>query len=102
MNLPIYGEYVDEQEKKHMKSTGIVRKIDELGRIVIPKEICRTFQIKEDDPMEILTDGDTIIFRQFKTACIFCDSGDDLELFKGKNICQGCLKDLESKQKKTP
>ena len=82
-----------------MKSTGIVRKIDDLGRIVIPKEIRRTFHIKEDDPMEMFTDGDTIIFKQFKVACIFCESRDNLELFKGKNICQDCLKDLENKKK---
>jgi len=85
-----------------MKSTGIVRKIDDLGRIVIPKEIRRVFNINSDDPMEIFTDGDTIIFKQFKTACIFCDSRDDLELFKDKSVCPTCLKDLEIKQRKTP
>ena len=85
-----------------MKSTGIVRKIDDLGRIVIPKEIRKTFNIHNDDPLEIFTDNDTIVFKQFNVSCIFCDSKDNLELFKGKNICPACLKDLESKKKKTP
>lgn len=80
-----------------MKSTGIVRKIDDLGRIVVPKELRRIFNIQNDDPMEILTDGDTIIFRQFKVACIFCEAKDDLEAFKGKNICPECMKELLSK-----
>ena len=60
------------------------------------------FNINNDDPMEIFTDGDTIIFKQFKTACIFCDSRDDLEVFKDKSVCPKCFKDLESKHKKTP
>jgi len=77
-----------------MKSTGIVRKIDDLGRIVIPKEIRRTFKINERDSIEILTDNDTIILKKFKDSCTFCGVRDDLKLFKTKSVCPKCLKDL--------
>ena len=77
-----------------MKSTGIVRKIDDLGRIVIPKEIRRTFNISNYDPMEIFIDGDMILFKKFSTACVFCASQENLELFKEKSVCPDCLKDI--------
>jgi AbrB family transcriptional regulator, transcriptional pleiotropic regulator of transition state genes len=74
-----------------MKSTGIVRKIDLLNRIVIPKEICRTFGIEERSPMEIYTDGDKIILKKYEPACIFCGGTDDLRDFGDKKICKGCI-----------
>ena len=83
--------------KIFMKSIGIVRKMDDLGRIVIPKEVRRTFQIDNDDPIEIFTDGNTIIFKKFSAVCIFCGSKERLELFKDKSICPECLKDLDNK-----
>lgn len=77
-----------------MKSTGIVRKMDELGRIVIPKELRRTFEIAEKDAVEIYVDGDQIILKKYQPACIFCGQAKNVTNYKGKNICKGCLKDL--------
>ncbi len=78
-----------------MKSTGIVRKVDELGRIVIPIELRRTLDIAERDPLEIFVDEDTIMLRKFHTSCIFCDSVKDIVNYKGKNICSACLAELK-------
>jgi transcriptional pleiotropic regulator of transition state genes len=77
-----------------MKSTGIVRKVDELGRIVLPIELRRTMGIAERDPLEIYVDGNTIVLRQFQDSCVFCNSSNDVTVFKGKNVCTGCLKEL--------
>ncbi|MFT3950751.1 MAG: AbrB/MazE/SpoVT family DNA-binding domain-containing protein [Oscillospiraceae bacterium] len=74
-----------------MKSTGIVRKIDELGRIVLPIELRRTFDINVKDAIEIYVDHDMIVLKKFQRSCIFCGSGDDVEDFKTKPICKDCL-----------
>lgn len=70
-----------------MKSTGIVRKVDELGRIVLPIELRRTLGIEEKDRIEIFVDGESIILRKYQPACIFCDNAKDIINYKGKNIC---------------
>ena len=77
-----------------MKSTGIVRRIDELGRIVLPAELRRTLNIGERETMEIFVDGSSIVLKKYSPACIFCDSGRDVSIFKGKNICARCLRQL--------
>lgn len=77
-----------------MKSTGIVRKIDELGRLVIPKELRRILDLNEKDPVEIFTDGDQIILRKYSPSCIFCDESQDVIEFKGKKVCKKCLEGL--------
>ncbi|HUV85190.1 MAG TPA: AbrB/MazE/SpoVT family DNA-binding domain-containing protein [Methanosarcinales archaeon] len=77
-----------------MKSTGIVRKIDELGRVVIPKELRRTLNIEEKDGLEIFTEGNTIILRKYEPACVFCGQVDDMTVHKGKKICQSCRSEL--------
>ncbi|WP_371380861.1 AbrB/MazE/SpoVT family DNA-binding domain-containing protein [Sporomusa aerivorans] len=73
-----------------MKSIGIVRKLDELGRVVIPIELRRTFNIAEKDSLEIFVDGDQIILRKYEPACVFCGNANDITHFKGKNVCQDC------------
>ncbi|MBU3176065.1 AbrB/MazE/SpoVT family DNA-binding domain-containing protein [Clostridium estertheticum] len=78
-----------------MKSTGIVRKVDQLGRIVIPIELRRVLNIEELDPLEIYAEGETIILKKHTPDCIFCGDGNDLVNYKGKNICRSCLKELE-------
>jgi len=78
-----------------MKSTGIVRKVDELGRIVIPIELRRTLDIAERDPLEIFVSEDTIMLKKFETSCIFCDSTHDIVLYKGKNVCADCISALK-------
>lgn len=74
-----------------MKSTGIVRKVDELGRVVIPIELRRTLSIAEKDSLEIYVDGDKIIFRKYEPACIFCGDASEVETFRGKKICRSCM-----------
>ena len=80
-----------------MKSTGIVRKVDELGRIVLPIELRRTLDIAEKDSMEIYIEGDAIILRKYQPACIFCDSAMDIVSYRGKNVCSDCIRMLEEK-----
>ena len=77
-----------------MKATGIVRKVDELGRIVLPIELRRSLDIAERDPLEIYVDGPSIILTKYQPACIFCGDSREITSFKGKNICTGCLKEL--------
>jgi AbrB family transcriptional regulator, transcriptional pleiotropic regulator of transition state genes len=75
-----------------MRPIGIVRKVDELGRVVIPIELRRSLKIDEKDPLEIYVAGEKIYLAQYKPACIFCGSTTDIVHFKGKNICRSCLK----------
>lgn len=80
-----------------MKSTGIVRKVDELGRIVLPIELRRTLGIEEKDRIEIFVDGESIILRKYQPACIFCDNAKDIIDYKGKNICPDCIRAMNEK-----
>lgn len=77
-----------------MKATGIVRSVDELGRIVIPVELRRTLDISEKDALEIYTEGETIILKKYSPSCIFCGEAREIINYKGKNICKKCLKEL--------
>lgn len=74
-----------------MKSTGIVRKVDELGRVVIPIELRRTLGIGEKDALEIYVDGERIMLKKYEPACVFCDNPDDVILFMGKIVCNDCI-----------
>lgn len=80
-----------------MKSTGIVRKVDELGRIVLPIELRRTLDIAERDALEIFISDDTIILKKFQPSCVFCDGTKGLVNHRGKNICANCLSVLKDK-----
>jgi len=73
-----------------VKSTGIVRKVDELGRIVLPIELRRTLGIDEKDALEIYVDEEKIILRKYEPACVFCGNADNVQVFKGKNVCSVC------------
>ena len=75
-----------------MKSTGIVRKVDELGRIVLPIELRRTLDIEEKDSLEIYMDGPS----KFQPACIFCDEEKDIIEFRGKNVCPKCFQEMSA------
>ena len=77
-----------------MKSTGIVRRIDELGRIVIPMELRRTLDISRCDPVEVYTEDDKIILKKFQESCIFCGNSENITNFKDKAVCADCLKQL--------
>ena len=77
-----------------MKSTGVVRKVDELGRIVIPIELRRTMDIAIKDTLEIYVEGDRIILKKYHPACIFCEDAQNVISYKGKMICRNCLAEL--------
>ena len=78
-----------------MRSIGIVRKIDELGRIVLPKELRKSLEIAEGDPMEIFVDSNTIILKKYEPSCIFCGEARGVESYKSKNICASCMDELK-------
>ena len=78
-----------------MKSLGIVRKVDELGRIVLPIELRRKFDIEVKDSLEIYTEGDSIILKKYEPACIFCGGATSVVNYNGKNICPDCIKKLQ-------
>ena len=79
-----------------MKSTGIIRKLDELGRIVLPVELRRSLDIGERDPLEIYVDGTSVVLRKVACTCIFCGATADVISFKGKPICSACVRELSS------
>lgn len=79
-----------------MKSTGIIRKVDDLGRIVLPIELRRSLGIGERDPLEIFVQDDLIILRKSTLVCIFCGSDEEVQDFKGKGLCQKCHTDLQA------
>jgi len=83
-----------------MKSTGIVRKVDELGRIVLPIELRRTLDIAERDSLEIFVSDDTIMLKKYQPTCVFCDSARGIFNFKGKNVCTACATSLGAKSGK--
>lgn len=78
-----------------MKATGIVRKVDELGRIVLPIELRRTLDINEKDALEIYVDSNQIILRKYEPSCIFCGEVDGVIDFKGKKVCSKCINSLK-------
>ena len=78
-----------------MKATGIVRNVDELGRIVIPKEIRRKMDISNNDPVEIFVEGDKIILTKYHANCTFCGGNIGISDFKGKRICADCLRQIK-------
>ena len=80
-----------------MKSTGIVRKVDELGRVVIPKETREQLNIDEKDALEIFVDENSIILKKYEPGCIFCGQMTDVRDFKGKIVCSQCIADIEKR-----
>lgn len=79
-----------------MKSTGIVRRVDELGRIVIPMELRNNLEIAEKDQIEIFVDGSNIVLSKYESTCIFCGNTKKLATYKSKLVCSKCLKQMES------
>lgn len=85
-----------------MKSTGIIRRVDELGRVVIPIEIRNQFNIVEKDPIEIYVSGSSIVLKKFEPNCIFCGNTENLLTYNDKLICSDCankISNLEPEQK---
>ena len=79
-----------------MKSTGVVRRVDELGRIVVPIELRRTMDINVKDTLEIFVEGDQIILKKYHPACLFCEDALNVIQYKGKMICRSCLAELHN------
>ncbi|MEG0910102.1 MAG: AbrB/MazE/SpoVT family DNA-binding domain-containing protein [Ruthenibacterium sp.] len=79
-----------------MKSTGIVRKIDDLGRVVLPIELRRSLDIDKDSSLEIYVDDENIILKKYQPACIFCGDAEDVVQYQGRNICAQCRKAIGS------
>ncbi|NQX45315.1 AbrB/MazE/SpoVT family DNA-binding domain-containing protein [Paenibacillus tritici] len=74
-----------------MKATGIVRRIDDLGRVVLPKELRRTLGIAEGDPLEVFVSGDSIMLKKYNPGCTLCSSSEEIEYLSGKPICRACV-----------
>ena len=79
-----------------MKSTGVVRRIDDLGRIVLPIEIRKNLNIENRDAVEIFIDEDKVVLKKYEPACIFCGNADDVILFRNKLVCRECVDKLQS------
>ena len=77
-----------------MTATGIVRKVDELGRIVLPIELRKTLGIQDKDPLEISVDEGCILLTKYQPSCVFCDETADVIPFRGKNVCPACRRAL--------
>ena len=82
-----------------MKSIGIVRKVDELGRIVLPKELRQILNINVKDPIEIFVEGNTILLKKYEPACLFCGHTNNMMQYMGHNICKECAKFLTETDK---
>lgn len=80
-----------------MKSTGIFRKVDELGRVVLPVELRNKFDIEQKDPLEIYVDGSSIILTKYEPDCIFCGSSKQTKTYKNKCVCNKCLNEIKNK-----
>ena len=103
--ISIYYYYIDREFEKStelwkkgtcqtMKSTGIVRPIDNLGRIVIPTELRKPLHINDKDPLEIYVDGNRIILKKYQPSCIFCDRMENVTTYQGYNVCKNCMTKL--------
>lgn len=79
-----------------MKSTGIVRRVDELGRIVLPIELRKILDIESRDSLEIFVDGSTIMLRKYEPQCIFCGDASNVKNFNEKNVCINCMKNISN------
>ena len=78
-----------------MKSTGVVRKIDNTGRLVLPRELRSLLDIQERDNIEIFIDGDKIVLQKYQPACMFCNQMDDVVYFNGKRVCASCIEKIK-------
>jgi transcriptional pleiotropic regulator of transition state genes len=79
-----------------MKPAGVVRKVDQLGRIVLPKSLRKRYQMNEGDPVEILVQGDHIILERYRPKCVFCGNMDGVSEFKERHICGSCLAEMNA------
>ena len=83
-----------------MKTTGMTRPVDQLGRVVIPKEIRNELNVAEGDRLEIWMDGDTVLMRKYEPHCVFCEETEDLIEFEGRLICKKCASKIAKEANK--
>ncbi len=81
-----------------MKSLGIVRKLDNLGRIVLPIELRKTLNFSDNEALEIFTEGDSIVLKKYETSCIFCGNSKNVATFKDKCVCQKCIEKISTQK----
>lgn len=93
---PVKTRLYTEIEVSPLKSTGIVRKVDELGRIVIPIELRRNLGIEEKDSLEIYVDDGCVILKKYEPACVFCGETENVRTFHDKTVCRACIEKLKS------
>lgn len=79
-----------------MKPAGVVRKVDQLGRIVLPKSLRKRYMMNEGDPVEILVQGDHIILERYRPKCVFCGNMDHVSEFRERHICNVCLAEMNA------
>jgi transcriptional pleiotropic regulator of transition state genes len=84
-----------------VKPAGVVRKVDQLGRIVLPKSLRKRYNMNEGDPVEILVSGDHIILERFRSRCVFCSSMEQVSDFKGRHVCAECMGEMIELRDKT-
>lgn len=82
------------REDRNMKIGGVIRTIDKLGRVVIPKSMCKALGIQADDELDVTMEGERIILQKCRNGCVFCDSTDRLVLFNGRKVCGACVESL--------
>ena len=78
-----------------MKTSGIIRRIDDLGRIVVPKSMCKVLQIKANDELDITMEGERIILQKHRNGCVFCGGAERILVFNGRKICAACVEKLK-------
>jgi AbrB family transcriptional regulator, transcriptional pleiotropic regulator of transition state genes len=79
-----------------MDPRGIRRKVDDLGRVVIPSQIRKALGIAEGDVVEVALDGDRVVLAKPAERCTFCGAGDELTTFRGKIVCWSCTAALRA------
>lgn len=80
-----------------MNDTGIVRRVDDLGRIVIPMELRRTLGIHVKDPISISVDGERIVLEKYRESCVICGSEDEIKIVKNRPVCVACIGDIKKR-----
>ena len=88
----------DSTEGEASRAHGVARRIDHLGRIVIPSEYRRAFGIRDGDLIDMTAEGDAIVLRRLERSCVFCASVLELTTFRGQAVCADCRESLASPQ----
>lgn len=80
-----------------MKENGLVREVDDMGRIVLPKELLKYLNMENVKAVQIFVENNSIVLKKYNPGCIFCNNVDNTIRYKGQYICKDCLKDMEER-----